>query len=373
MTFSRWIAPCLAATVTLSCLDAYGQNQGQGGASEGSATTPPAAEQSVMERQSRSPWLLVPLVSSNPKLGTSLGGMVGYVMRFDKASEPSLIALQGQGSNTSSATAALGGKLYWNENQERMALGLVGGKVTNDYLDYLGSGQEVRSNENVRAFFLRYQHEIFPNWFLGAQGVYSNYGVDGADPTSEQILDTVGVVGTVTAGLGLIVSYDTRDNTTNTTDGMLAQLHNVAYRDGLGSDANYDVVTADWRWYKRTGENNVVVLHAKGRLTWDAPSSKESSVELRGYTRGQYLGRNGLTLEAENRYMFKPRWGAKAFAGVACLYGDGESCGGDNVYPMVGGGVFYVLKPEANMVVSAEIAKGNGDNRGFYLNFGHRF
>jgi len=371
MKILRWDGPCLVAMAAVSCFAAHAQ--APNAASEDSGKAPPDAQESVMEKHSRSPWLLVPLISSNPKLGTSLGGMVGYIMKFDAASEPSLIALQGQGSNTSSRTAGLGGKLYWNQNHDRMSLGAVGGKVTNDYLDYLGSGQEVRSDETLRAFFMRYQHEVFPNWFFGVHGVYSNYGVDGADPISDQILDTVGVVGTVTAGLGLIASYDTRDNTTNTTAGMLAQVHNVAYRDGLGSDANYDVVTADWRWYGRTSENNVVVLHAKGRFTWDAPSSKESSVELRGYTRGQYLGRNSLTLETEDRYMFKPRWGAKAFAGVACLYGDGESCGGDNLYPMVGGGVFYIIKPESNMVVSAEFAKGNGDNRGFYLNFGHRF
>jgi hypothetical protein len=94
---------------------------------------------------------------------------------------------------------------------------------------------------------------------------------------------------------------------------------------------------------------------------------------MRGYTRGQYLGKNVFTLEAENRYMFRPQWGAKAFAGLSCLYGDGLSCSGDNLFPMVGVGVFYILKPKENMLISAEFAKGNGDNQGFYLRFGHPF
>lgn len=33
---------------------------------------------------------------------------------------------------------------------------------------------------------------------------------------------------TVSSGVGLVASYDSRDNTNNTTDGTLAQLHNVA-------------------------------------------------------------------------------------------------------------------------------------------------
>jgi hypothetical protein len=357
---SGWKLHCLAAlAATPFCIAAYAQTGSTG--------------ESAIERQSRSPWLLVPLVSSNPKLGTSLGGMAGYIFRFDEKSEPSLLAVQGQGSNTSSRTVGLGGKLYWNESRDRIIVGAVGGKVTNDYLDFLGTGQEVRSDENLRAFFLRYQHEFFPHWFFGMQAVYSNYDVEGTDPTSELILDRAGLAGSVSSGVGLVVSYDTRDNTNNPTAGTYARLHNIAFRDGLGSDADFDVLTADWAWYARTSEHNVVVLHAKGRWTKDAPPSKESTVELRGYTRGQYLGRNSLTLEAENRYMFKPRWGAKAFAGVACLYGDGEHCSGDQVFPMAGAGVFYILKPASNMVVSAEFAKGNGDNRGFYLSFGHRF
>jgi len=365
-----WKTHCLAVLSALSCV-VHAQTSDAGPASDSSK--PPTEGETLVEKQSRSPWLLVPLISSNPKLGTSLGGMVGYVTRFDEKSEPSMLGVQAQGSNTSSSTLSIGGKAYWNEGHERMVFGAVGGKVTNDYLDFLGTGQEVRSDENLRALFLRYQHEFFPNWFIGVQAVYSNYDVEGTDPTSEQILDLAGLAGSVSSGIGLVASYDSRDNTNNTTQGTYAQLHNLAFRDGLGSDANFDVLTADWRWYTRTGENNVVVLHAKGRWTKDAPESKESTVELRGYTRGQYLGRNSLTLEAENRYMFKPRWGAKVFGGVACLYGDGENCSGDQIFPMIGAGVFYILKPESNMVVSAEFAKGSGENRGFYLNFGHRF
>ena len=375
MTPPPWKATCLAALVSLPCLAAFAQADAGTTKSSDDAPAPSAAaaDDGTTGKLARSPWLFVPLVSSNPKLGTSLGGMVGYIHRFDAVSEPSLMAFQAQGSNTSSSTAALGGKAYWNENNDQAQFGIVGGKVTNDYLDFLGTGQEVRSDETLRAYFLRYQHQVAPHWYLGAQAVYSNYGVEGADPVSDQALEQAALAGTVSSGLGLIASYDTRDNTTNTTEGMLAQLHNFAFREGLGGDVDYDVVTAELRWYARTGTNNVVVLHAKGHWTWDAPTSKQSAVELRGYTRGQYLGRNALTIEAEDRYMFKPRWGAKAFAGVTCLYGDGQSCGGDNLYPMAGGGVFYIIKPEANMVVSAEFAKGSGDNRGFYLNFGHRF
>jgi len=331
------------------------------------ASTVPAAP------SHHSPWLFVPLVSSNPKLGTSLGAMVGYIHKFDAASEPSLLATQMQRSNTDSRTLGVGGKAYWNENRDQLQLGIARGKVTNDYLDFLGTGQEVRSEETLRGYFLRYQHRLRGDWYAGVQALYSNYDVEGNDPSSAQILDLAGLAGEVSAGAGLIVSYDSRDNSSNPSRGSLLQVHNFAFRDGFGSDNDFDVVTGELKSYWLTHDKNVVVLHAKWRWTDDAPESKQSTVQLRGYTRGQYLGRNALTLEAEDRYMFRPRWGAKVFGGLACLYGDGERCSGDNVYPMGGAGIFFVVKPESNMVISAEFAQGNGENRGFYVSFGHRF
>jgi len=284
-----------------------------------------------------------------------------------------MLGIQAKRSNTGSEVVGAGGKLYFNANRDRVGIGLVGGKASNDYQDFLGSGQEVRSDETMRAMFLRYQHSFWPNWYVGVQGVRSNYGVDGVDPVSDLILDEAGLVGVDAAGLGLIVTYDSRDNLHNPSNGVLGQLYNVAYRDSLGGDVSYDVYNADWRWYLRTGSNNVVAFHAVARWTEDAPASREATVQLRGYTRGQYLGQNSLSFEAENRYSFNTHWGAKAFAGVACLYGDGKSCGGDQLYPMVGLGGYYVLKPKENMLISVDFAKGSGDNHGLYIRFGHSF
>ncbi|MBS0454348.1 MAG: BamA/TamA family outer membrane protein [Proteobacteria bacterium] len=367
MTATRRKASCLLAALTTSiCLGAHSEE-------ENTSSQQPPEDQGVMAQHARSPWLFVPLVSTGPKLGTSLGAMAGYIHRFDAQSPPSMLAVQGKGSNTGSSTVAAGGKLYFNEDRDRVIVGIADGKATNDYLDFLGTGQQVRDDEQIRGYFLRYQHRVAPHLYLGAQALRSNYGVDGVDVLSDQILDQAGITGVDAAGMGLALTYDSRDNQHNPADGTLAQLYNVAYRESLGGDVSYDVYNADWRKYVRTGENNVVALHATGHWTQDAPASREATVQIRGYTRGQYLGKNSLTFEAENRYMFRPQWGAKVFAGATCLYGDGKSCNGDNLYPMAGLGAFYIIKPKENMLVSMEYAKGSGDNQGFYIRFGHSF
>ena len=43
-----------------------------------------------------SPWLLLPTVSANPKLGTSVGAIAAYLHYFDEQSRPSMFGLAGQ-------------------------------------------------------------------------------------------------------------------------------------------------------------------------------------------------------------------------------------------------------------------------------------
>ncbi len=360
--------------LALSMQVAHAQDATAAGSSTATPTsTAASAEPSPPTQQERSPWLLVPLVSSSPKLGSSLGLMAAYVTRFDEGSSPSMIGGQAKRSDTHSQVLALFGRLYFNSDRDRVVVAAFNGEVHNDYVDYLNTGIEVRSQENIQGYLARYLHSFAPKWFIGAQAIKSNLNMEGEDPESIEVLDWANVTGSVSAGVGLTLLYDSRDNVNNPTSGLLGNLHNLAYRKIMGGNNSYDTYSADLRWYQRTHTNNVVAVHSQAGWTQDAPAANQSAISMRGYTRGQYLGKNVFTLEAEDRYMFHPQWGAKAYAGLSCLYGGGLSCSGDNLYPMAGLGVFYILKPKENMLVSAEFAKGNGNNQGFYLRFGHPF
>ena len=56
---------------------------------EGSASAPaeaPPQAPTDEPKKAPSPWLLLPTFSNNPKLGTSLGALAGYVRKFDPVS-----------------------------------------------------------------------------------------------------------------------------------------------------------------------------------------------------------------------------------------------------------------------------------------------
>jgi len=59
----------------------------------GPATGSSALTEKKKSDKDESPWLLVPTLSSNPKLGTTVGVMAGYLHYFDPDSKVSILGL----------------------------------------------------------------------------------------------------------------------------------------------------------------------------------------------------------------------------------------------------------------------------------------
>jgi hypothetical protein len=321
-----------------------------------------------------SPWLLVPTLSSSPKLGTSLGGMAAYMYYFDPQSKASLFGASAQYTSTDSTTASLFAKTSFDADHHRLFALLVGGNIKNDYDDFLGSGMPLKSEDNLRAFVLRYLYRIWGDWFVGAQFVNTNYEMLGQSELDNEILQTLGLSKLSAGGVGLNVYLDSRDSEYSPHHGWLVNINNIAYRDWVAGQENYDAYRADVRYYWGHGDGNVLAVRQNNQWTFDAPSGAYAPITLRGYKFGEYLGKYMSSVEAEERLHLAARWSATVFAGIACLYGGDLKCtDSGNVYPSVGAGVQYVLKEKEGMVLNLEYAKGKGDNQGIYMKFGYSF
>ena len=327
----------------------------------------------------RSPWLFVPLLSSSPKLDTAAGMMVGYLHQFDEGSRPSLFTLSGKYTTSESLITSAFAKTSFGADHHRIVGGVILGDINNSYEDYLGTGRALETNDNFRSAFLRYLYRVEGDWFVGGMAAYSNYEIQGQDLQSDQILDELGLEGFTSGGLGLVVQHDSRDSDFSATRGWYLNVNNLAYREGLGGEADFDIYRVDYRGYWSHGDGHVLAWRNRNQFSHNAPSGSYSPIYLRGYTPGEYLGQHMSAVEVEERYKLAERWTLTAFAGVACLYGDavnGESldCGdSDNIYPAWGAGVQYLLKPEAGIVANLEYAMGKDDNAGIYLKMGYSF
>ncbi len=325
------------------------------------------------DQQEESPWIIVPRLTSDPKLGTSLGLTAGYLHQFDQASQQSMFLASTSYSDTDSRVSGVFGQIFFDSDRQKIILGLVDGRIENDYDDFLGTGLPVRTTDTLRAGFARYYHEISGNWYGGVQLISTNYAI-GADNLLGFVLEFIGLTGFDSTALGLIVEYDTRDNARNPTKGRQFDFNNFAYRESLGGDQSFDVYQSKYSEFVNFKKDHILAWQVKGRWTDGAPIGGYSSVGLRGYVRGNYLAPNYSHFQIEDRISFTPKWGMSVFGGVGCLYDALSDCDDSaNLYPMVGTGIIYTLKRKAGIVIRTEIAKGDSDEATFYLSMGNPF
>jgi hypothetical protein len=329
-------------------------------------SAPPRAE-----KKARSPWLLVPMFSSSPKLGTAIGGLGAYMRVFDPKSRVSLIGATYRYTTTDSQIFGVFARTSSGADHHRIVLIAGFGLIKNDYDDYLGTGEPLKTDDQLKGIAGRYLFRAMGDWFIGAQGSAANYQVLGATVEDDLVLETLGVRGFKSAGVGVTLMHDSRDNEDMPTTGWFVNLNNIAYRKALGGAESFDAYRVDLKTFWKHGGGHVLAVRQYNWLTNDAPSAAQSTVILRGYKQGQYLSRYMSSLEVEERVSFNERWGATLFGGAAGLYGETATPLERTVYPTVGAGVQFVIKPEERMNINLEYAQGIEDNRGVYLRLGY--
>jgi hypothetical protein len=117
---------------------------------------------SLDERES--PWLILPLLSTNPKLDTAAGAMAAYIKKFDEKSRTSMFGVQAKYSKSDSITAGMFGRTSFGEDHHRIVAGMVFGEINNDYQNFLESGQTLDTQDLLRAAFTRYLYRLKGNF-----------------------------------------------------------------------------------------------------------------------------------------------------------------------------------------------------------------
>ena len=363
---------CAAALTLLAWLSVVAAAQA---ASEETA----AADATGPAEQRNSPWLLVPMVSSDPKLGTSLGALAAYLHKFDPVSSASMFGAGGTYTSTHSKIGAMFARTYFGKDHHRLTVFAGGGQINNDYEDFLGTGFPLSSEDHLKAFAVRYLYRGYGDWFIGAQAISTNYQIVATDALGGEFLNAIGLTGFDSVALGALLQYDSRDDQNSPSRGWFLDANNLAYREGLGGSVSFDSYRLKLQYYWPHGAGHVLASRLNNQWTEDAPLAGYASIKLRGYTMGQYLGQYMSSFELDERLRFGERWGATLYAGIACLYGDGlngnrmQCDASDNVYTSVAAGLYYVLKPVEKIVATLEYADGEGENRGVYLRFGWGF
>lgn len=327
----------------------------------------PAADEVTEER---SPWIALPTLSSNPKLGTAIGALGGYLHQFDDESRISIFGVGLQYTSTDSKVAAAIARTSWGADHHRLTAIAAAGLIRNDYDDYLGTGIPLRTDDDLHALFTRYLYRISGDWFVGGQLVITDYQVLGYSDFDDMLLEALGVKGFDSNGIGPVVMHDSRDNQDMPEKGWMMNLNQVAYREDLGGSDDFDVYRLDLRWFTPHGDRAVLAVRNLNQHTRGAPLAANATIQLRGFKPGEYLGQNMTSLEVEERFRLGERWGWNAFVGIACLYGNTGDCGRET-YTGWGVGLQFIIKPEQKMLANLELAQAEGGRYTAILKLGY--
>jgi outer membrane protein assembly factor BamA len=180
------------------------------------------------------------------------------------------------------------------------------------------------------------------------------------------------------AGLGLSLTYDTRNNAFSPDRGSILQFYFDHFMPMLGSDYQYTNYVFDLRRFIRVYKGQVLAVQAYGSFnSGEVPLRSFACIggssNMRGYYAGRFRDKSAGIIQAEYRVPIWGRFGVAGFAGAGNV---GESLDAVNLQYIkysYGGGVRFALNKKEKLNLRLDYGFGKGVSRGFYLQIGEAF
>jgi outer membrane protein assembly factor BamA len=274
-------------------------------------------------------WFPIPFAFYTPETKLALGVLVITAFKLSKQieSKPSSVSASFYYTLNSQYDFFISPELYLNNDKYFVAAEFNYAKIIGKYYG-IGNDTPEIDNPEFEArnglIFLKFQSEVLP--YLRVGGIYELRNADVTDPMENPYLlsgNTDGGEGGFTSGLGLIVSYDSRNHIFYPDDGGIYELGTIVFSEFLGSDFNYTKTLIDLRHYFGLASNQVLAWQVFYRFVngsapfYDLPRLGGDNI-MRGYFEGRFRDNHYFATQLEYRIRVWWRFGLVGFVG----YGD---------------------------------------------------
>jgi Omp85 superfamily domain len=227
--------------------------------------------------------------------------------------------------------------------------------------------------------YLHPQYKIGKDLFLGT--VYEFQRVFGVEYPAGGLFDLENVVGRhgyVVSGLGLSLTYDTRNNAFSPDKGVMLQFYFDHFNSIFGSDYQYTNYVIDLRRFIRVYKGQVLALQVLGTFnSGEVPLRSLAylggSNEMRGYYAGRYRDKNAGVLQAEYRVPLFWRIGAVGFGDAGNVGPELSDINFRHFKYSYGGGLRIALNQSEKLNLRLDYGLAKGNSQGFYLQLGEAF
>ena len=336
--------------------------------------------------------LILPIIARSIETGWSFGGASAATFRLrshdtaatrrDTVSRTSNVEAVALYTTRHQFVSAINGTIYFPG--ERFIL--------NEQLSYSsfpdefwGLGKRAPdSNEEDYKFkqyfaFLHPQLLIASRLFLGV--VYQYQRVFGISYEPGGLFVTENVVGRQgyhISGLGLSMTYDSRNNAFAPDRGSMLQFYFDQFAPVFGSNYLYTSYILDLRRFIRIYKDQVLALQAfgsfnNGEVPLRSLAYLGGSSLMRGYYEGRYRDKNAGVLQAEYRVPLFWRFGAVGFGDIGNVGPELKDVNLQHFKYSYGGGLRVALNQKEKLNLRLDYGLAKGGSNGFYLQLGEAF
>lgn len=299
-------------------------------------------------------WYAFPTLYYTPE--TSLGGGAagGYFVRTAAAGPPS--SVQGDASATlrGQYTLNLRPELYGREGNWR----LFADGALHEYPDVfygIGPATEEAEEEDFTSRYvdavLQAERRVAPGLRVGLRARIREEAITEVEAGGRLENPSLpGSDGGTTAGIGVVVTRDTRDRLFYPHRGTHGVAYVVHHQGWLGSDFDFVHVAVDLQRYLPAGRS-VIALQGYGEAVSGTASFTVlprlgGPRRMRGYREGRFRDNVFATLQAEWRVPIRGRFEGAVFAGTGAVAPRLGALGADGLELAGGAGVRYRLNDE---------------------------
>jgi len=251
---------------------------------------------------------------------------------------------------------------------------------------YYGIGnttEEIENDEYLQNNF-QVRLRILPKLFYEKLNIGINYEIRNlivADNKGNPLLNDstlVGIKGGFTSGIGLAVSWDSRDKNFFPSQGGFYELYSTNFSKLIGSDFVYNKTVIDLRHYFNLTLDHVLALQAYLLTENNSPPFYDlgllgGSTMMRGYISGRYRDRTYYTFQTEYRVpQLVWKFGVILFAGFGDVAPSVSKIEISDVKPTYGFGIRFRIDELQKVEVRMDIGFGKGTN-GLYFDINQAF
>ncbi len=336
----------------------------------------------------RSPldWFVIPLVGFTPDTSVALATIGIVRFRFLEeplTSRPSTIALLLTWTFNNQILTQLGTKLYFDNERTYLRWETI----FEDWPElFFGVGPdtpiEAREALQRRNFVLKahLRRSILDRrLYVGFIQDFSATEISSPQPGG--LIDrglVPGARGGLRSGLGLSLTFDSRDSDVFPLEGAFVKLTSTLFSRRLASDFDGETTQLDARWFFEVAQEHVMALQLiatmnSGEIPFFAMAELGGMNQSRGLLKGRFRDKHGLVGQVEYRSPYVWRISGVLFGSAGQVAPDLAALGLETIKVAGGGGLRFGVNPDEGINMRLDFGVAQDGSFGAYLGFTEAF